>query len=60
MATVLNEVLAVRGRVGVGVTLVGLRWGKISLSQVVAMLIEQWDELGEGVQGNMAELLRGV
>ena len=38
--------------------LVGLRWGKTSLSQVVAMLIERWDELDDGVKVEIAELLR--
>ena len=31
---------------------------KISLSQVVAMLIERWDELAEGVKAEIAELVR--
>ena len=31
---------------------------KISLSQVVAVLIERWDELDEGVKAEIAELLR--
>jgi len=30
---------------------------KISLSQLVAVLIERWDELGEGVKAEIAELL---
>ncbi len=31
---------------------------EISLSQVVALLIERWDELDEGVKAEIAELLR--
>tara|TARA_B100000686_G_C16509977_1_gene821588 strand:+ start:552 stop:662 length:111 start_codon:yes stop_codon:yes gene_type:complete len=31
---------------------------KISLSQVVAVLIEKWDELYDGVRVEIAELLR--
>ena len=31
---------------------------KISLSQVVAVLIERWDELAEGVKAEIAKLLR--
>ena len=30
----------------------------ISLSQVVAVLIERWDELGESVKAEIAEMLR--
>ena len=32
----------------------------ISLSQVVAMLIERWDELGDVVKAEIAELLKRV
>ena len=31
---------------------------KISLSQVVAILIERWDELGDVVKAEIAELVR--
>jgi hypothetical protein len=31
---------------------------KISLSQVVAVFIEWWDELGEGVKAEIVDLLR--
>ena len=31
---------------------------KMSLSKLVAVLIERWDELGEGVKAEIAELLR--
>ena len=41
-----------------GVTLVGAQVrAKISLSQVVAVLIEQWDELDGGVNAEIAEML---
>ena len=31
---------------------------KMSLSQLVAVLIERWDELGESVKAEIAEMLR--
>ena len=33
---------------------------KISLSQVVALMIEQWDELAEGVKAEIVKTLRHV
>ena len=33
---------------------------KMSLSQVVAVLIERWDELGDVVKAEIAELLKRV
>ena len=34
-----------------------LKWAEISLSQVVARLIERWDELGDGVKTEIADLV---
>ena len=42
-----------------GLTLAGARVeAKISLGQVVAICIERWEELGDGVKVEIAELLR--